>query len=88
MTRIVTDACLQTFAEHLSLQTSLTQPRLAITPGADLVGAEQFMKYNRIILIESVIHFQKEQIQGQILILTRSEDWLRQALDAFIASLA
>jgi EAL domain-containing protein (putative c-di-GMP-specific phosphodiesterase class I)/GGDEF domain-containing protein len=85
---IVISSCLQNFAPDLNCHTELAAPSLAITLGAELVGAEQFQKYDRIILIESVMHFEKEQIQGQILILTRSEEWLRQSLDAFIESLA
>jgi len=85
---IVVSSCMQNFAAHLNFQAELTQPGLAITLGAEMVGAPQFRKFNRIILIESVIHFEQEQIQGQMLILTSSAEWLRQALDDFITSLA
>jgi chemotaxis protein CheC len=86
LSNILTSACVGKIAELLDLEVFFHPPALDKQSGAKIAEYKNFENFNKIIVVETVLDFQKEEIDGLLIFLLKesSFDNLLIALDRYI----
>lgn len=73
LTNILSSTTIGRLTEELNTKVQFFAPTTEIVSGNPLIPEEETLNYHKIIIISTVLEFQKHKISGQIFILSRDE---------------
>jgi len=73
LTNILSSTIISRLVEELKTKVQFFAPSTEVVTGNRVVGEDETLNYHKIIIISTVMEFQRHQISGQIFILARDE---------------
>lgn len=73
LTNILSSTIISRLVEELKTKVQFFAPSTEVVTGNRLVGEDETLNYHKIIIISTVMEFERHQISGQIFILARDE---------------
>ncbi|HQS67948.1 MAG TPA: chemotaxis protein CheC [Sulfuricurvum sp.] len=73
LTNILSSTTIGRLTDELNTKVQFFAPYTEVVSGDPLISEEETLNYHKIIIISTVLEFQKHKISGQIFILSRDE---------------
>jgi chemotaxis protein CheC len=89
LTNILTSTLVSRLAQEMQSEVSFSAPNIKLMPLHDIAKSAPFKKYKQIIIIQTKLMFEEQEISGNIFILTRDESitWLKTTIQNIFESL-
>ena len=89
LTNVLTSSLITRLSQELDTQVSYSLPNISKIPLSEINDVEAFKQYSQVIVIETELNFQDQQINGDIFILTKdgSIEWIKNRLNTILESL-
>jgi len=86
LTNILSSSTVGKLAEEMSSNVSFSAPTTEIIDDFSLQKHHEIQQYSQVIIIQTLIAFKEEQIEGELIILTKDQSilWMKKALDKVI----
>ncbi|MDF1880710.1 chemotaxis protein CheC [Sulfurimonas sp. MAG313] len=89
LTNILSSSTVGKLAQEMGTTVSFSAPTTDIIDGFSLQDHENIRQYSQVIIIQTLISFQNEKIEGELIILTKDQSilWMKDVLDTIIKDL-
>ena len=86
LTNVLTSSLTTKLAQELDTEVSFSLPSISKVPLQDIKDVETFQNYSQVIVIDTDLNFEDQQIHGKIFILTKdaSIQWLKNKLNTIL----
>ena len=86
LTNVLTSSLTTKLAEEMDTAVSFSLPSISQVPLNEISNVETFKQYSQVIVIDTDLNFEDQQINGKIFILTKDESiqWLKTKLNTIL----
>jgi chemotaxis protein CheC len=86
LTNVLTSSLTTKLSEEMDTEVSFSLPRISKVPLEEIEDVETFQQYSQVIVIDTDLNFEDQQINGKIFILTKDDSiqWLKTKLNTIL----
>ena len=86
LTNVLTSSLTTKLSEEMDTEVSFSLPSISKVPLEEIGNVETFQQYSQVIVIDTDLNFEDQQINGKIFILTKdaSIQWLKTKLNTIL----
>ncbi|MEA3227926.1 MAG: chemotaxis protein CheX [Campylobacterota bacterium] len=89
LTNVLTSSLTTRLAQEMNTEVKFALPSISKIPLHEIIDAQTFQYYDQVIVIDTQLNFEDQQINGEIFILTKdgSIQWLKNQLNNILEAL-
>ncbi len=89
LTNVLTSSLTTRLAQEMDTEVRFSLPNISKIPLNEIADSKTFQQYNKVIVIDTQLNFEDQQINGEIFILTKdgSIEWLKNQLNSILETL-
>jgi chemotaxis protein CheC len=89
LTNVLTSSLTTKLSEEMDTAVSFSLPSISKVPLEEIEDVETFQQYSQVIVIDTDLNFEDQQINGKIFILTKDDSiqWLKTKLNTILEQL-
>jgi chemotaxis protein CheC len=86
LTNVLTSSLTTKLSEEMDTEVSFSLPSISKVPLQEINDVETFQQYSQVIVIDTDLNFEDQQINGKIFILTKDDSiqWLKTKLNTIL----
>ena len=86
LTNVLTSSLTTKLSEEMDTEVSFSLPSISKVPLEEINDVETFQQYSQVIVIDTDLNFEDQQISGKIFILTKDDSiqWLKTKLNTIL----